>query len=373
MFRRSAVLAVLAVLAAAIAAVSGRSALVTTALSAQTAPVRIMPLGDSITGSPGCWRALLWQMLENNGFTDIHFVGTQPAQGCGFPYDGANEGHGGALATGIVSQNLLPGWLAADSPDVVLMHLGTNDVWNGTISTATILGAYTTLIQQMRAENPNMKVLVAQIIPMNPSGCSACAQGVINLDAAIPAWAASLTTAQSPIVVVDQWTGFSDATDTVDGVHPNSSGNQKIATRWYPALTQFLSASPTPSPTPTTSPSPTASPAPTPTMSPSPPPAGGASCGAAYTITSQWQGGFQAQVTVTTAAAITGWTVNLTFANGQMITQSWSGALTQTGASVTVSNLSYNGALGAGASTAFGFLASWSGTNAAPAVTCTAR
>ncbi|MCO6716812.1 cellulose-binding protein, partial [Streptomyces sp. CHB19.2] len=23
-------------------------------------PVRVMPLGDSITGSPGCWRALLW-------------------------------------------------------------------------------------------------------------------------------------------------------------------------------------------------------------------------------------------------------------------------------------------------------------------------
>src|SRR3954454_14239078 len=27
------------------------------------APVKIMALGDSITGSPGCWRALLWQML----------------------------------------------------------------------------------------------------------------------------------------------------------------------------------------------------------------------------------------------------------------------------------------------------------------------
>jgi hypothetical protein len=257
------------------------------------------------------------------------------------------------------------------------MHLGTNDVWNGTISTATILGAYATLVQQMRANNPNVKILVAQIIPMNPAGCAACAQGVINLDAAIPAWAASLTTAQSPIVVVDQWTGFNDATDTVDGVHPNSSGNQKMASRWYPALTQFLTASSSPSPTPTTSPSPTptASPTPSPTTSPTATPTSGASCGAAYAITSQWQGGFQAQVTVTDtgSAAITGWTVNLTFANGQTVTQSWSGVLTQAGASVTVANLSYNGALGAGASTAFGFLASWTGTNAVPAVTCTAR
>jgi mannan endo-1,4-beta-mannosidase len=28
--------------------------------AARAAPTRIMALGDSITGSPGCWRALLW-------------------------------------------------------------------------------------------------------------------------------------------------------------------------------------------------------------------------------------------------------------------------------------------------------------------------
>src|SRR5512147_1449045 len=63
------------------------------------AATRIMPLGDSITGSPGCWRALLWQKLVNNGYTNIDFVGTLPAQGCGFTYDGENEGHGGILGT----------------------------------------------------------------------------------------------------------------------------------------------------------------------------------------------------------------------------------------------------------------------------------
>src|SRR5512138_851793 len=57
-------------------------------------PVRIMPLGDSITGSPGCWRALLWNRLQSAGFTNVDMVGTLPAQGCGIPYDGDNEGHG---------------------------------------------------------------------------------------------------------------------------------------------------------------------------------------------------------------------------------------------------------------------------------------
>ena len=29
------------------------------------ASTRIMTLGDSITGSPGCWRALLWRHLRD--------------------------------------------------------------------------------------------------------------------------------------------------------------------------------------------------------------------------------------------------------------------------------------------------------------------
>src|SRR2546421_7605439 len=89
------------------------------ALPARAAAVRIMPLGDSITGSPGCWRGLLWTRLQATGFTNIYLVGTLPPQGCGIPYDGDNEGHGGILATGIVSQNLLPGWLAAASPAIM--------------------------------------------------------------------------------------------------------------------------------------------------------------------------------------------------------------------------------------------------------------
>jgi lysophospholipase L1-like esterase len=200
-------------------------------------PVKIMALGDSITGSPGCWRALLWHMLPA---ARVDFVGTLPAQGCGFPYDGENEGHGGYLVTNVANQDLLVGWLAATTPDVVMMHFGTNDVWSN-IPTATILTAYTRLVSQMRAANPRMKILVAQIIPMNPSTCPECAARVVNLNAAIPAWAASLTTAASPITVVDQWTGFTTATDTYDGVHPSDSGNVKIANRWYPSVSAAIS------------------------------------------------------------------------------------------------------------------------------------
>ncbi|MEV6304748.1 cellulose binding domain-containing protein [Actinoplanes sp. NPDC051861] len=200
-------------------------------------PTKIMALGDSITGSPGCWRALLWQKLPAAA---VDFVGTLPGQGCGFAYDGENEGHGGFLVTNVANQNQLVGWLSTTDPDVVLMHFGTNDVWNN-IAPATILTAYTKLVQQMRASNPSMKIIVAQIIPMNASNCADCGQRVVNLNAAIPGWAASTSTAASPVTVVDQWTGFNTATDTYDGVHPNDSGNVKIANKWYPAVAAAIS------------------------------------------------------------------------------------------------------------------------------------
>jgi Cellulose binding domain/Cellulase (glycosyl hydrolase family 5) len=101
-----------------------------------------------------------------------------------------------------------------------------------------------------------------------------------------------------------------------------------------------------------------------------PPPTG--ACTATYRIVNSWPGGFQGEVTVRAGtAAINAWTVRWTFANGQIISQLWSGVLTQSGAAVTVGNMSYNGSLGANATTVFGFNASWNGTNAVPTPTCT--
>lgn len=330
---------------------------------ASAAPVRIMPLGDSITGSPGCWRALLWQHLQSTGFTNIDMVGTLPPQGCGVPYDGDNEGHGGALVTAVADQNQLPGWLAATRPDVVLMHFGTNDVWSGR-TPDVVLAAYSKLVDQMRASNPGMRIIVAQIIPLAPAGCTDCPQRAVALNAAIPAWARGKSTAQSPITVVDQWTGFVSATDTGDGVHPNDAGSQKMADRWYPALTAALGS--VPSPTATTSP-------PTPPTTTSTPPNQPGRCTATYRIANQWQGNFQGEVQVTNtgSTAITGWTAQFTFADGQQLSQLWGGRSTVSGPTVTVRNETWNGTLAPSASTTFGFLASWIGTNTAPAASCT--
>src|SRR5690606_35993357 len=97
---------------------------------------------------------------------------------------------------------------------------------------------------QMRANNPAMIILVAQIIPMDSArSCSSCAQNVIALNNALPAWVAGITSAASPVLLVDQWTGFNTDNHTYDGVHPNAVGDQLIADNWFDALSLVLDGS----------------------------------------------------------------------------------------------------------------------------------
>ncbi|KAI4911281.1 uncharacterized protein J4E92_010337 [Alternaria infectoria] len=223
----------------AIAALAVAASATPIELTNRQSTVKIMALGDSITGSPGCWRAYLWQNLQEAGIKNTDFVGSLAGQGCGFPYDGENEGHGGFLAVNIANQNQLPGWLSSAKPDIVMMHLGTNDVWSNR-SPQEITTAFSKLVDQMRASKPTMKILAAKIIPMNPSNCAECGQRVVALNTAIETWAATRTTANSPITVVDSWTGFDTKTMTGDGVHPNDAGNKKLAGTWFQPLADAI-------------------------------------------------------------------------------------------------------------------------------------
>ncbi|PZG02973.1 cellulose-binding domain-containing protein, partial [Micromonospora deserti] len=101
-------------------------------------------------------------------------------------------------------------------------------------------------------------------------------------------------------------------------------------------------------------------------------------CRVDYRITNQWPGGFGADVTVTNLGdPLNGWTLAWTYTAGQSVSQAWNATVNQSGNRVTATNVSYNGALGTGAGTSFGFNGSWGGSNPAPAtfalngVTCT--
>jgi len=101
---------------------------------------------------------------------------------------------------------------------------------------------------------------------------------------------------------------------------------------------------------------------------------GGGGCTASYHVDNDWGSGYTATVTITNSAssATKGWKVNWTYGGSQKITNFWNTALTQSGSSVSATNLSYNGAINAGQSTSFGFQGTYSGSNTAPTLTCTA-
>ena len=91
-------------------------------------------------------------------------------------------------------------------------------------------------------------------------------------------------------------------------------------------------------------------------------------CRVDYTVTNEWPGGFGANIIITNTGTttISGWSLKFNFANGQTITQLWNGSYTQSGGSVTITNLSYNGSLAPGATANPGFNGSWNGTNSNP-------
>src|SRR5690606_37698240 len=179
--------------------------------------------------------------LDEAGY-EVDFVGSLSQACAPTGSDPDHEGHGGFLVTQSVANGDTRSWLEANTPDVLLMHFGTNDVWSA-IPPARILEAYTAIVEDLRDLNPDAVILVAQIIPLHPDasfGCTDCPQRAIDLNAEIPGWAAELTTEQSPIHVVDQHTGFDPALDTYDGVHPDEDGDAKIAATWFAALEEVL-------------------------------------------------------------------------------------------------------------------------------------
>jgi endoglucanase len=95
-----------------------------------------------------------------------------------------------------------------------------------------------------------------------------------------------------------------------------------------------------------------------------------APCRVSYTNYGTWQGGggFTAQIAVTNSgpSAINGWTVRFAYTGDQRIREGWSGRFTQSGATVSVLNESWNSRIQPGATVYIGFNATMSGAYANP-------
>ncbi|MBF8963548.1 hypothetical protein I0P70_09835 [Pontibacter sp. FD36] len=234
----------------------------------EEAPLRILPLGNSITqggDTHPSYRYELWKTLVDAGL-DFEFVGsmdtnwrfdaTNPEQSAdaaspviGQEYKGAkflnkHEGHWGWTTSDMLNgyekptqykrdKGKLSDWLKGYTPDVVLMHLGTNDMIYSKTTKGT-LERIEQIIGLLRADNENVAIMLAKITPIPSTYANVdSTQHFVSL---IPELASRLSTQKSPIIVVDINTGYYPDTHTYDSLHPNTAGEKFIAKRWYDAI-----------------------------------------------------------------------------------------------------------------------------------------
>jgi lysophospholipase L1-like esterase len=199
----------------------------------QPRSLAVMPLGDSITeGTSGdaTWRYWLQKSLEANGCV-VDFVGSRRGVLSGQPrfsdFDPDHEGHWGWTTAQVKAE--IDRWASDAKPAIVLLHLGTNDLGSDPERIAARLDS---IVASLRRANPAVEIYIARLIP---------AAGVPDdvmrrTNDAIARLAAERDRPESRLIVVDQFTGFDPRADTYDGVHPNESGERKMARRWFEAL-----------------------------------------------------------------------------------------------------------------------------------------
>ena len=216
---------------------------------ADTTKIKILPLGDSIScASPYklSYRYPLWKHFVDAG-KRVEFIGSQTKKGNGSrkwdDYKGQrfpekNEGHSGWRADQILEglpngERGLDEWIKGYRPDIALIHLGTNDIYQKQTPAST-RDEIEQIIIKLRARNPHIKILLAKIIPMRMDSA------VPRLNQLLAQLAIKLNNANSPVFSVDMYSGFSIYTDMQkDKIHPNAQGEEKMAKRWFDALVRY--------------------------------------------------------------------------------------------------------------------------------------
>ncbi len=222
----------------------------------------ILPLGDSITHAEinrASFRYPLWKKLVDANIK-IDFVGSmntqldsfskgatpQPAYK-GLQFDKDHEGHFAWTVDDIVKgrnpynktgSGSLSEWTTKYDFDIALVHLGTNDAFYR-LKHDHMAATLERVVTALRADNPNAVILLAKLIPAKRQQGDSEAVAAVN-EKVIPKVVEKMNMPNSPVIAVDHFSDFDVAQDTYDGVHPNASGEEKMAQRWFKAIEEAL-------------------------------------------------------------------------------------------------------------------------------------
>lgn len=215
-------------------------------------PCKVLPLGDSITygvgdegngGYRGPLFAAAVAAQQSMTFTGSLSNGPDIVSGQLFPKN--NEGHSGwGISTvtqysggvaGIATLIPIPAFATTSGgvPNVILLHIGTNDVGNSTA--AQMSDRLAGLIDEIVAAAPEALLVVAEITPL------AWATSTINsYNATIPGLVQARAAAGKHVMLADMNTGFTSTMIGSDGIHPNGMGYKFMADRWYSVIGPLL-------------------------------------------------------------------------------------------------------------------------------------
>jgi len=202
------------------------------------------------------YRFHLWNMLRDGGY-DVDFVGsTTEPNFQKFVFDQDHDGYSGYTTESLADD--MERILVSNTPDIVLLYIGTNDVMRQ-VPMKDRIRNMGRIVASLRAKNPNVRILIAQISPTSDLFRNDYAE-LETFNEELITLAQDRSTSSSPIVLVDMHTAWSPALfDQEDGLHPNNEGEVQIAERWANALIStgmiaLSQATPQPTVLPTTAP-----------------------------------------------------------------------------------------------------------------------
>lgn len=199
---------------------------------------KIICIGDSITqgGTVGrqefTYRLPLQKLIFEKGLK-VDFVGVKKEglhKNFIWPknFDPDHEGFYGKNSS-FIRDALKTDLKKIEPPAIAIIHIGTND--NDSIMWSPIVEPSVDIIRQLRAKNPNVKILYIQI------------PGKVKyIYTHIWMWFISITmsTKSSPILTIDSYSDWNNKYHTFDGVHPNPEGQVFLAKLIFSKLENIL-------------------------------------------------------------------------------------------------------------------------------------
>ena len=218
-------------------------------------PLRIMPLGDSITWGynvPGGYRAPLHELLAAAGY-NATFCGSQTANSSGMASP-RHEGHSGYRLSNnyCPSQNglleNLPAWFGDANclnPHIVLLHAGTNDGNDGPDNLrAHGLRNLGLLVDRIAELQPGADIVVTTLLPRDygRNGSDHSNEAIQDtFNPGLPALVAEHAAKGQKVHYFDLGR-YVTLDDLADGCHPNAAGYAKLAQGWFDCITNLLPA-----------------------------------------------------------------------------------------------------------------------------------